>query len=110
MKWLRVAEELEKHAGSNTSALEMAGGCLVRTSAWGETATESSVFVPNGYYKDGVILKRPTRLQVSETQNILVSEVAAISKREETTIFTLRCGKEIEVAGDMLQKFLDVAP
>lgn len=113
-KWELITEVLATGEGENTSATEMAGGCLVRSTSWAEECkTESSVFVPNSHVQNGFVVSRPERIQVSETQNILIAEVAALSKRAETLIFTLRCGKEISVTdedGSVLNTFMQVSP
>lgn len=113
-KWELIAESVGGGEAENTSAMEMAGGCLVLTKTWtGESEAATSVFVPNSYCKDGFVVSRPARLQISKTQNILIEEVAAISKRADTLIFVLRCGKEItasENADEVLSLFMEVSP
>ena len=97
--------------GRRTDAMQLAGGCLVRTVVHNQS--ESSVFVPNSAIVDGQVIKKPTRLQISESQNVLMSEVAAISKRPKELVFTLKCGKEIateENIDEVLMTFMQVAP
>ena len=92
-----------------TQALQMAGGCLVRVA----DDCPSSVFIPNSHIVDSQVVQKPTRLQISEAQNILMSEVAAISKRPNELVFTLKCGKEIttlENVDEVLVAFMQAAP
>lgn len=97
--------------GKRTDAMQLAGGCLVRTVVHNQS--ESSVFIPNSVIVDSQVIRKPTRLQISESQNILMSEVAAISKRPDALIFTLKCGKEItttENVDEVLVAFMQAAP
>lgn len=105
-KWV----ELGGYGSSLTEAMEAGGGVCVRISAY-EACT--SVFIPNSHIVDGQVIKKPTRLQISESQNVLMSEVAAISKRPKELVFTLKCGKEIittENIDSVLVAFMQVAP
>ena len=111
--WVELHKEEAKGYGQCTSALALAGGCLVRTFEWGDFNTESSVFVPNSNIVNRQVVQRPTRLQISESQSILVSEVAAVSKRPKELVFTLKCGKEIittENIDSVLVAFMQAAP
>ena len=99
--WVEIHKEEANGYGKSTSALQMAGGCLVRTFEWGDFNTESSVFIPNCYIQEGQVIKRPTRIALSSTQNVLASEVAAISKRPNELAFTLKCGKDISITADI---------
>ena len=109
---------IEVHKGKcdaqGTEAMQIAGGCLVRTAVWQDTtSTESSVFVPDSSIENNQVVKRPTRIQVSKTQCITADEVAAISKRPDELIFTLRCGKEISVTENIdlvLATFMEFSP
>lgn len=92
-----------------TEALQVADGCLVRV---GDNYP-SSVFVPNSTIVDNKVVEKPTRIQVSKTQCITAAEVAAISKRPDELVFTLRCGKEISVTEDIdsvLATFMAFSP
>ena len=112
-EWVELHKAAQNGYGQCTSAMQLAGGCLVRTFEWGDFSSESSVFIPNSAIVDGQVIKKPTRLQISESQNVLMSEVAAISKRPKELVFTLKCGKEIittENIDSVLVAFMQVAP
>ena len=111
--WVELHKEGAKGYGQCTSAMQMAGGCLVRTVEWGDFNTESSVFIPNSHIVEGQVVLKPTRLQISEASAILISEAAAISKRSHELVFTLRCGKEVtteENVDEVLTAFMQAAP
>ena len=85
-----------------TEAIPMADGCLVRVAESVDIlATESSVFVPNSMIVNGAVVARPTRMQLSESLYVVISELASISLRANELVLTLRCGKEISVTEDI---------
>lgn len=111
--WVEVSKTECNGYGLCTSALALAGGCLLRTVEWGDFYTESSVFVPNSHVVDRQVVQKPTRLQISKSQSILMSEVAAISKRPHALIFTLKCGTEVtttENIEEVLTDFMRASP
>ena len=112
-EWVELHKEEAGGYGKRAEAMQLAGGCWVRVHEWGDGPTESSVFVLDSVIVDSGVTKKPTRLQISEAQNILMSEVAAISKRPNELVFTLKCGKEIittENIDEVLVAFMQAAP
>lgn len=113
--WILISETLGQHEGENTSAMVAGSGCIIRTHAWDSDvgASESNVFVPDSYIEGGKVVAKPTRFQVSKSQNLLIDEVAGLCKRKDILVFTLRSGKEVTISEDIdavLEDFLQVAP